>query len=54
MYLSLLSRADQPLIQCIPAGLSSTVACLDITNNLSITETYNAIKDTCKMLLDDK
>ena len=30
-HLYLLSRLDQPLIQRIPAGLSSTVACLDIT-----------------------
>ena len=29
-HLYLLSRLDQPLIQRIPAGLSSTVACLDI------------------------
>ena len=33
-HLYLLSRLDQPLIQRIPAGLSSTVACLDITNFL--------------------
>ena len=32
-HLYLLSRLDQPLIQRIPAGLSSTVACLDITRN---------------------
>ena len=32
-HLYLLSRLDQPLIQRIPAGLSSTVACLDITLN---------------------
>ena len=32
--LYLLSRLDQPLIQRIPAGLSSTVACLDITPKL--------------------
>ena len=32
-HLYLLSRLDQPLIQHIPAGLSSTVACLDITIN---------------------
>ena len=25
-------RLDQPLIQRIPAGLSSTVACLDVTH----------------------
>ena len=31
-HLYLLSRLDQPLIQRIPAGLSSTVACLDITH----------------------
>ena len=31
--LYLLSRLDQPLIQRIPAGLSSTVACLDITQS---------------------
>ena len=30
-HLYLFSRSDQPLIQRIPAGLSSTVACLDIT-----------------------
>ena len=30
-HLYLLSRLDQPLIQRIPAGLSSTVACLDIS-----------------------
>ena len=30
-HLYLLSPLDQPLIQRIPAGLSSTVACLDIT-----------------------
>ena len=30
-HLYLLSRLDQPMIQRIPAGLSSTVACLDIT-----------------------
>ena len=29
-HLYLLSRLDQPLIQRIPAGLSSAVACLDI------------------------
>ena len=33
-HLYLLSRLDQPLIQRIPAGLSSTVACLDITKIL--------------------
>ena len=32
-HLYLLSRLDQPLIQRIPAGLSSTVACLDITKS---------------------
>ena len=32
-HLYLLSRLDQPLIQRIPAGLSSTVACLDIIHN---------------------
>ena len=31
--LYLLSRLDQPLIQRIPAGLSFTVACLDITHS---------------------
>ena len=31
-HLYLLSRLDQPLIQRIPAGLSSTVACLDFTH----------------------
>ena len=31
-HLYLLSRLDQPLIQRIPAGLSSAVACLDITH----------------------
>ena len=31
-HLYLLSRLDQPLIQRIPAGLSSTVACLDISH----------------------
>ena len=35
-HLYLLSRLDQPLIQRFPAGLSSTVACLDITNFLCI------------------
>ena len=34
-HLYLLSRLDQPLIQRIPAGLSSTVACLDITQNIT-------------------
>ena len=34
-HLYLLSRLDQPLIQRIPAGLSSTVACLDITHFIS-------------------
>ena len=33
-HLYLLSRLDQPLIQRITAGLSSTVACLDITLKL--------------------
>ena len=42
-HLYLLSRLDQPLIQRIPAGLSSTVACLDITYNL---------RSTGKLLLD--
>ena len=35
-HLYLLSRLDQPLIQRIPAGLSSTVACLDITHFVTI------------------
>ena len=34
-HLYLLSRLDQPLIQRIPAGLSSTVACLDITKKIT-------------------
>ena len=34
-HLYLLSRLDQPLIQRIPAGLSSTVACLDFTPSAS-------------------
>ena len=45
-HLYLLSRLDQPLFQRTPAGLSSTVACLDIIHtrarkyNLSALGTY--------------
>ena len=45
-HLYLLSRLDQPLIQRIPAGLSSTVACLDIS--LLTSETNRAkTKSSC-------
>ena len=35
--MSLGSRLDQPLIQRLPAGLSSTVACLDINKKIKAT-----------------
>ena len=42
-HLYLLSRLDQPLIQRIPAGLSSTVACLDIASFGGIVRCFVAI-----------
>ena len=44
-HLYLLSRLDQPLIQRIPAGLSSTVACLDITHSTMFTLSLNSRKE---------
>ena len=40
-HLYLLSRLDQPLIQRIPAGLSSTVACLDINHYCNVSVNTN-------------
>ena len=37
MLLAIASRLDQPLIQRLPAGLSSTVACLDINKKIKAT-----------------
>ena len=41
-----LSRSDKQLIQRIPAGLSSTVACLDITKkkNGKVTSTESQVR----------
>ena len=48
-HLYLLSRLDQPLIQRIPAGLSSTVACLDITNMYTHFLPQNGSKATLRV-----